>query len=198
MGQMHKPWPDAPDAVAMPVDELALRVLDRLANTPNDPYDSLLRRASFVNREVTEYEGRRRHVDNLTTVTTSDEALVRHPALARAYGEAWDLAVARGWLADDPQRPGSVYVTGRGEQALAAYRADDSGGGAEPVGTHERPARAAVVPPSPVDEAPGDEAATRADSPSRLRSLLYDQWTVGIGTALVAGVFLALLLSWVR
>jgi hypothetical protein len=41
---MHNPWPSADEAVAMPVEDLALRVLDRLGTSPDDPFHSLYSR----------------------------------------------------------------------------------------------------------------------------------------------------------
>lgn len=121
---MHKPWPDGAEAVALSVQDLALRILDRLDVTPDDPFHSLFSRRSFVERVVTEYETGLRRIPGQMTVTHSDTALARHPELAKAYGEAWDYAVRQGWLADDPSRRGFVYVTRAGEDALEDYRDD--------------------------------------------------------------------------
>jgi hypothetical protein len=119
---MAKPWPERDDAIAMPVDELALRLLDRLELTADDPMHSLLRKDWFVNGEVTRYVSERRRVDGAMTATHSDEALAAEPELARAWSEAWGLAVREGWVADDPARGGCLYVTSRGRDALGLYR----------------------------------------------------------------------------
>jgi hypothetical protein len=181
--QMHRPWPDAREAVAMPVAELALRVVDRLDVTPDDPFHSLFRRDAFVNREVTEHESRRRHLDGAATMTTSGEALARHPALARAYGEAWDYAVGQGWLAADPVRSGFVYVTQRGQDALSRYRETGPEGATPAVaqeGLVEGERTEQTV--SATDVLPY-EGARVAASPRRVRRVLYNPWTVGVGTA---------------
>jgi hypothetical protein len=121
---MRNPWPSPEEAVQMPVEDLALRALDRLATTPADRLGALLTRDGFINTEVTQTEAARRRRPGIPTVTRSEEALALHPQLARAYAEAWDLCLARGWLAEEPQRPHSVFVTRLGEQRLREYRAE--------------------------------------------------------------------------
>ena len=120
---MHKPWPKPVEAVQMPVQELADRVLDRLATTPSHAIGSLSTRQGLVRHEVSQAEVERRSLPGEVTIVDSRDAFAAHGDLSRAYGEAWDYCVRQGWLADDSSRPGYVYVTSIGEERMRQYRA---------------------------------------------------------------------------
>lgn len=196
---MVKPWPAPEEAVRLSVDDLALRILDRLDATPDDPMNSLLHRQGFINREVTEALSRERHRDRAMTVTTSEEGIGRFPEFAQALGEAWDYAKAQAWLSDDPTRPGYVRVTRLGESQLAVYRAD------RPAAT--TPTQA---PPSTPQTSPSaaSETALPAISPSATpastsdrdadpagrerREKLIDRWIAPTVNAVIAAALIAL------
>jgi hypothetical protein len=120
MGTMQKPWPSANEAIELDVDDLALRILDRLDTTPT--LGILASRKGFIHREASEAQVADLRRPGRPTVVRSEDAVADNPDLARAYGEAWDHAVRQGWIADDPVAPGRVYVTSTGDKRLAEYR----------------------------------------------------------------------------
>jgi hypothetical protein len=187
---MAKPWPDRDEAIAMPVEELALRLLDRLEVTRDDQQHSLLRKDWFVNGEVTRYVAGRRHIDGVMRMTRSEDALAAEPQLARAWSEAWDLAVREGWLADDPARRPYVYVTGRGRKALSSYRGGSKPSTPASVPTPPAPSRTDQTTDEPrrtpdatagsaTDDIAGASSAAGAErSPRGITRFLSEQWKV--------------------
>src|SRR4051812_16532179 len=110
MAQMVKPWPEGLEANRLPTRERALRLLDRLDITPDDPMNSLLRKEWFVNRVVMEWVLAQRRRQGIPIAMHSDEALAAEPELAQGWSEAWEFALRQGWLGDDPLRRRFVYV----------------------------------------------------------------------------------------
>ncbi len=176
---MFRPWPEGEEAVVLLVEELALRLLDRMATAPDDPSHSLFRRDLFIERELIEHELHRRQQSGATTVTHSAEALDLHPELAGAWSEAWDYAVRRRWIGDDVTRCGFVRVTKVGQERLARYRAGDAsvmaeeaqpGPGLKPIPGPQETERLEQAPSVAGGEEgdPMDAAAEMPDQSSRL------------------------------
>lgn len=200
MPQMAKPWPSPEVAVSLPLRERALRLLDRLDVTPDDPMNSLLRKDWFVNREVSEavIQRRRRAGMRGTTAVSSDEALAAEPELARAWGEAWDYCLRQGWLADDPARPPFVYVTNEGKSALLGYR--DATASAPAA---QGPTAAAAAEPEKEAALPASEAEPTATPPLSVadpaaarpekRETFWDKWVRPTLLTLIGAGLLALI-----
>jgi hypothetical protein len=123
---MRHRWPSADEAIALPVEQLALRVLDRLWSTPADRVGDLLRQEAFVAQEVAQAEVSVRRRPGQVTIVDGRAAMAEQRTLARAYSEAWDYATRQGWLAQDPARPGFSFLTRSGEDRVRAYREHDA------------------------------------------------------------------------
>ncbi len=103
---MPLPWPSAEEVVALPVDELAIRILWRLVDAPDAP-----NRINFVSQVVQEARG---HVGH-----ASVQALNEERELTFALSEAWDWLVAHGLLARDPRQTGGrefFFITRLGRE----------------------------------------------------------------------------------
>jgi hypothetical protein len=160
----------------MPVEDLALRVLDRLATTPSDRLGALLSREVFINAEVTQTEVARRRQPGIPSVTRSEEALLLQPELARAYAEAWDYCLARGWLAAEPQRPRFVFVTRLGQERLHEYR---TANGASVHAAADGERESAAYDLSPHDDAA--EAEPRAVPALAVPSIAAERFVAAVG-----------------
>jgi uncharacterized protein (TIGR02391 family) len=90
-------WPSPSEALELPVDELAMRVLRRLVDRPEDNKNA--RRNLVLSEDPTRGE------------------------VACAYAEAWDWLVTHNLISPKPDSETWFFVTRRGEQIAAA---DDS------------------------------------------------------------------------
>jgi uncharacterized protein (TIGR02391 family) len=107
------PWPDAAEATELPLQELAMRVLARLAST--DWPDEFPRRSVQIVEWVDEWGRIARYS------RARSEILKAHRDRADALAEAWDWLCSEGLLAravltrDDPE---AFLVTRRGREML--------------------------------------------------------------------------------
>lgn len=88
---MREPWPDPEDAVTLPVDDLGLRMLERIVEQRRP----LVQRTAFLNEILTQA--------NIPRATQSvyDTTPGAGPVhLAQALAEAWDWLVTQGLLAE--------------------------------------------------------------------------------------------------
>jgi hypothetical protein len=65
----------------------------------------------FISREVAQAEVDARKRPGQVTIVDSRAAIADQQALARAYTEAWGYAGWQGWLAQDPARSVSPYLS---------------------------------------------------------------------------------------
>ena len=107
---MREAWPSREEAERMDSEDLALRLLDRLVDTPADRVGDLLDERVFIRRELNEalIAARRTTEPRGVLVARSEEAAMVFPDLARAWAEAWSIVRTEAWVADDPTDPRRV------------------------------------------------------------------------------------------
>jgi hypothetical protein len=141
---MHDLWPRGDEALIMPVESLAVRLLRTLDSGRLREKGIHLRRGVVIGVAVSQH-----YVDQLRAIgetgtlqVDGDDAQRRFPDLARKYAEAWDLLVREGLVAETPASNGEVYVTPAGKARIAA--AD------RPAPAHRQP----PTEPSPEEQQP--------------------------------------------
>jgi uncharacterized protein (TIGR02391 family) len=117
---MPLPWPSEREAIDLPVDELGMRVLWRLADSRGP---SLLNGRNFI-LETPPTGGMASETSSMTggVVVSTGPASLRSE-YARALTEAWEWLLARGLLAPDRDQQGDwVFITRRGREVAADRR----------------------------------------------------------------------------
>ena len=113
---MPLPWPTEDQALAMPVDDLALHVLWRLVETRGGA--NLLEPRNFLGSTPPSFDGQVGFASG-RMMPGPGGAPAPSSLYGRAIFEAWNLLVAQGLLAPDPARDPWFFVTRRGETVAA-------------------------------------------------------------------------------
>jgi uncharacterized protein (TIGR02391 family) len=114
---MPLPWPTAEDAWNMPVEQLALRVLERLIASDQRTQGSFPLRSGTIRSWVHDWD----RADGSTR--SASEAAQARPQLLDALAEAWEWLRANGFLApavgaSNQLSPDAFIVTRRGREIL--------------------------------------------------------------------------------
>lgn len=116
---MPLPWPSPAEVVGLPVDQLAMRLLWKLADAGSG---HIHLRASFITEQANNVEiAERRRTTSGMMAVRGEDSLASHADYARAWAEAWDWLIAEGLLCRDvlprrggPPHPDAYFVTRRG------------------------------------------------------------------------------------